>query len=118
MPERPHWWHERAEVRRRVLDAAVERLRASLCGFAGVRGALVFGSYARGEVGPQSDLDIIVVRATDAAQNERDDDIRAALRLGVPYDLVTLTPEQFERLPRERGFYAQAVREGIWIDAA
>lgn len=116
--ERPQWWIERAAVRRSALDAAVVRLRARLGQYAGVRGALVFGSYARGEVGPDSDLDLIVVRDTDLPQMQRDDDLRASLDLGVPYDLVTLTPEQYERLPRERSFYEQAVREGLWIDAA
>ncbi len=118
MSERPQWWIERAAVRRSALDAAVVRLRARLGQYAGVRGALVFGSYARGEVGPDSDLDLIVVRDTDLPQMQRDDDLRASLDLGVPYDLVTLTPEQYERLPRERSFYEQAVREGLWIDAA
>lgn len=118
MRERPQWWIERAAERRRQLDAAVVRLRAQLGRYTGVRGALVFGSYSRGEVGPESDLDLIVVRDTDLPQMQRDDDIRASLDLGVPYDLVTLTPEQYERLPRERSFYEQAVREGVWIDAA
>jgi predicted nucleotidyltransferase len=100
------------------LDLGVERLRSALPAFSGVRGALVFGSYARHDVGPDSDLDVIVVRETDLPRFRRDDDIRGALRLGVPYDLITLTPEQFARLPKEVEFYAQAVREGIWIDAA
>jgi predicted nucleotidyltransferase len=117
MSKRPQWWIERAATRQNALAVAVERLRARLGLYRGVRGALVFGSYARGEVGPESDLDLIVVRDTDLAQMQRDDDIRASLDLGVPYDLVTLTPEQYERLPRERSFYEQAVREGLWIDA-
>lgn len=114
----PQWWVDRAAARRVKLDAAVRKLQARLGRFHGVRGALVFGSYARGDVGPESDLDIIVVRETELPQRERDDDLRGALGLGVPYDLITLTPEQYERLPRERGFYEQAVREGLWIDAA
>ena len=118
VPTHPKWWKDRAEARRRQLDAAVERLRDTLPAFDGVRGAFVFGSYARGECGPESDLDILLVRATDLPMLRRDDDVRAKLRLGVPYDLVTITPEQLERLPSQNGFYAQAIREGLWIDAA
>src|ERR1700722_6736634 len=117
MASRPPWWHERAAARRDLLAEGVDRLRATLGSFSGVKGALVFGSYARGESGPDSDLDIILVRETELAPHRRDDDVRASLRLGVPYDLVTLTPVQFERLPRESGFYAQALREGVWLDA-
>lgn len=118
MNAKPQWWLERARARRSQLDAAVVRLRERIGAYEGVRGVLVFGSYARGEVGPQSDLDLIVVRDTPLPQTRRDDDLRGSLRLGVPYDLITVTPEQYERLPRTRSFYAQAVREGLWIDAA
>jgi predicted nucleotidyltransferase len=81
--DRPQWWIERARTRQDALDAAVVRLRSRLGLYPGVRGALVFGSYARGKVGPESDLDLIVVRDTDLPQLYRDDDIRASLYLGV-----------------------------------
>lgn len=117
-PPFPAWWRARAKTRRERLDAAVQRLKIVLPMLAGVRGALVFGSYARDEVGPESDLDLIVVQDTTLPQTQRGDDFRAVAGLGVPYDLVVYTPEQYERLGRERPFIAQAIREGLWIDAA
>ncbi len=117
MTTKPAWWCERAAVRRAALDRAVASLRLSLGQFAGVRGALVFGSYARGDVGPESDLDLVIVRESALPRAERDDDIRRALTLDVPYDLVTLTPDEFERYSRERSFFRQARADGMWIDA-
>ena len=114
---KPQWWLERAAVRKLELAAAVDQLRERLPSYPGVRGALVFGSFARDDVGPESDLDLVVVRETELPPLRRDDDIRRTLDLDVPYDLVTVTLEQYERLSRERSFFAQARREGIWIDA-
>lgn len=118
MTAKPKWWIAKAEARRVELDLGVGRLRDRLGSFPGVIGVLIFGSYARGDIGPESDLDLIVVRDTSLERGQRDDDIRAHLRLGVAYDLVTLTPSEYERLTRERSFYEQARREGVWIDAA
>ncbi len=117
MATQPAWWRERAQSRLAELDRAVITLRAALCDFPGVRGALIFGSYARREVGPESDLDVIVVRETPLPRAERDDDIRRALTLAVPYDLVTLTPDEYKRLTHERPFFVQARADGLWIDA-
>ena len=117
MAGKPKWWHEKASARRKQLDAAVERLRDALPSFAGVRGAYVFGSYARGQSGPDSDLDILLVRSIDSTGGRRDDDVRAKLRLGVPYDLVTVTPQQLQLVAKNGGFFEDAVKEGIWIDA-
>jgi len=40
------------------------------------------------------------------------------LDLDVPCDLIVDEPAEFERLVIERNFVAQALREGMWIDAA
>lgn len=56
----------------------------------GVEYAGVFGSYARGEVGPNSDVDILVKfseRPTFSAYLQLDESLRAAL--GRDIDLVT-----------------------------
>lgn len=58
---------------------------------------LIFGSYARGEAGPDSDLDILIIRDSDERPVVRR---RKALILlkgsGVPKDIFILTPGEFE----------------------
>ncbi|GAC1448574.1 MAG: hypothetical protein PVSMB8_07590 [Vulcanimicrobiaceae bacterium] len=82
--------------------------------------AVVFGSFARDEVGPESDLDVIIVTSAVA---DGDPGLRYAriverLGLGVPCDLLVYDVAEFESLRATRNFVARAVREGIWIDAA
>jgi predicted nucleotidyltransferase len=116
----PPWWTARAAVRRRELDAAVERLRAIVPSDDEIVGALVFGSYATGRVGPESDLDIMLVTTLPAGDDPGSRYARLARRLslGVPCDLLVYGIEEFAALVRERPFVAQARREGIWIGAA
>ena len=125
MPDRwrdvpyPPRWIARANERRAVLDRAVARLRDRLPLVAGARGALVVGSYATGRVGPTSDLDLMLVVDDDGAPwNERCARAKRELDLGVPCDVIVYAPSEFDRLKRTRNFVAQAVREGLWIDAA
>lgn len=113
----PQWWLERAAERRKRLDAAVERLREQLGGLESVRLALVFGSYGRNQVGPTSDLDVIVVQETELPQTQRAAELYARLGCAVPLDLIVYTPQEFERLQRTRSFVRQAVAEGRTIYA-
>jgi predicted nucleotidyltransferase len=116
----PAWWIARAAARRRKLDAAVERLRAVVADDADIVGALVFGSYATGAVGPESDLDIMLVTSLPAGGDPGGRHARLAQRLslGVPCDLLVYGVEEFAALVRDRPFVAQARREGVWIGAA
>ena len=115
----PPWWLARAADRRQILERAVRRLRQVVAEDRTIVGALVFGSYARGRVGPESDLDVMLVTtlSADGDLGARYARFVARLALGVPCDLIVYEPAEFERLSRERNFVAQARREGIWIDA-
>ena len=115
----PAWWVQRAAVRRAALDAAVARIRTVVKGSDDILGALIFGSYATGRVGPESDLDVMLVTTVPAAGDPgaRYASLVRRLDLSVPCDLIVYEPDEFERLSAERNFVAQARREGLWIDA-
>jgi predicted nucleotidyltransferase len=126
MPDRwkdvpyPQWWLARAAARKDALAAAVSRLRERLPFVRGARGALVFGSYATGRVGPTSDLDVIVVvdDVGDASWIDRSARVARELDLRVPCDLIVYEAGQYEDLKSTRNFVAAAAAEGLWIDAA
>ena len=113
----PPWWRKSAAARKLLLSQAVSLLHKKLKEYPKVHGALIYGSYATDSVGPDSDLDIMVIADSDLPQLERMTPFYQELRLGVAFDLVVYTPAEFERLKRTRGFVAQAAREGIWLDA-
>jgi len=58
---------------------------------------ILFGSHARGDAGPDSDVDLLVVMDPDGPTRRRQLEIRLALRdVRVPKDIVVTTPEAFE----------------------
>jgi predicted nucleotidyltransferase len=59
---------------------------------------ILFGSAARGAMGPNSDLDLLVIRRGDYRHLTATQEIYRALR-GIEYakDIVVVTPEEVER---------------------
>ena len=90
------------EITRRILAVSVpERI-------------ILFGLYARGESGPDSDLDLLVIEKDVEAPRHESVRLRRALRgLLVPIDVVVATPQQIERHRDSIGLiYGTALREG------
>ena len=57
---------------------------------------ILFGSHARGEAGPDSDVDLLVVMPVRGSVRDTRLAIRAALHgVPVPVDVVVTTPEDF-----------------------
>ena len=75
---------------------------------------ILFGSYARGQPGPDSDVDLLVIEAGVHAPRRESVRLRRVLRgLRVPIDVIVATPGQIERHRDTIGFiYGPAVEEG------
>ena len=57
---------------------------------------ILFGSHARGDAGPDSDVDLLVVLSLAGSRHEKQVEIRLALRdILIPKDIVVTTPEDF-----------------------
>jgi len=83
----------------------------------GVQRAVLFGSLARNEPSPHSDVDLILVMPTARRFLERYDPILAELNSllpGIAFEPLIYTPEEFEFM-RHRPFVAKALREGVTI---
>ena len=81
---------------------------------------ILFGSAARGEMGPHSDLDFLIIKA-GADHWGLSRRIRRALRgVKAAVDLVIATPEDIERYKDSHALvYKPAIREGLVLyDAA
>jgi uncharacterized protein len=58
---------------------------------------ILFGSAATGKMTPDSDIDLLVLRAEPGNAREESVRIRAALRgLGYPFDVIVMATESFE----------------------
>lgn len=80
---------------------------------------ILFGSAARGEMGPDSDLDLLVIKSCrhrrETAQRIR----RNLIGLGIPKDVIVATPEDIARYKDTIGLvYRPALREGKVLYAA
>ncbi|MCX5645043.1 MAG: nucleotidyltransferase domain-containing protein [Phycisphaerae bacterium] len=58
---------------------------------------ILFGSHARGDAGPDSDVDLLIVMPVAGSKREKAVEIGVALHaIRVPKDLIVVTPEEFE----------------------
>ena len=97
-----------------MTKSAVEEVTAVLRTSARPSRLILFGSHARGDAGPDSDLDILVVQknVTDRiAEMVRLRRILSPLR--VPVDLIVVSEESFRMQAAVAGNYVhEAVKEG------
>ena len=57
---------------------------------------ILFGSHARGETGPDSDVDLLVVMPAKGSKRETQLDVRMALHnIRVPVDVIVTRPEDY-----------------------
>jgi predicted nucleotidyltransferase len=84
------------------------------------RTVLLFGSRARGDARPDSDVDLVVVTPTVPASGPRSVALQLALRgLGVGFDVIVLTPDEWRQASHQPGTVsAEAAREGRILHAA
>ncbi len=75
----------------------------------------LFGSFARGEADVYSDIDLIIVYETKKRFLKRLEELYLLWDLPKAVDILAYTPEEFERLKKEGGFVAQAIKEGKLI---
>ena len=83
---------------------------------------ILFGSYASGNAHKDSDIDLLIVKATNKPFFKRLAEVRALVtdaRRGHPFEPVVVTPEELKRrLARGDQFLAQILRTGRRLDAA
>ena len=100
-----------ARLNRKALEAQLSEIQRRLADM-GVQKAILFGSLARDEVTPFSDLDLIIVQETDARFLDRLEPFYAGLDLRVDADILVYTPEELAELQTWNPFIQQAIREG------
>jgi predicted nucleotidyltransferase len=100
--------------------AALEEILRRIVKVAEPERVVMFGSAARGDMGPNSDIDLLVVKAGDYHRGRLTEDIYMSLfGIGRAVDVVVVTPEDVERYRDcHAAVIAPAVAEGRTIHAA
>lgn len=81
---------------------------------------ILFGSAARGEMGPDSDIDLLVIIPDGSHRLHTMEELhRLFMELSFPVDVVVATPSDLLRRQNSLGYiYATALREGKELYAA
>ncbi len=74
---------------------------------------ILFGSAARGEMGPHSDIDLLVVKDCESPLKAMQEIYRKLRGLTVAVDALVATPDRVERYRNSHGLvFKPALREG------
>jgi len=79
----------------------------------GAERVILFGSYARGEVTDDSDVDLLVIGSFEGRAVDKSVEIRMKLRPKFPLDLLIRTPEKVrQRIEMGDCFMREILEEG------
>lgn len=79
----------------------------------GAERVILFGSYARGTITEDSDVDLLVIGPYDGKSVDRSVQIRLKLRPSFPVDLLIRTPEAVrKRIQMGDNFIQEIIEEG------
>jgi len=76
---------------------------------------ILFGSHARGQAGPDSDVDLLIVMPVEGSKRRKATEIDGVLSdRRISLDLIVVTPEEFERARHQVGSVLRpAALEGL-----
>lgn len=105
-------WPDRREVEQRAAEWAAREAERQ----PGLLRLGYFGSYARGDAGVGSDLDLIAVVESSPDPFERRSLRWDLISLPVPAELLVYTRPEWEQLLRQGGRFARTLRqEAHWL---
>jgi len=100
----------------RTVDPILERIVDRLADAYKPARIILFGSYAEGDPGADSDIDLIIVKDTSLPYYDRIAEVRRYVSDTLtrrPFDPVVLTPQEVDEQTRaRRSFIMHVLREG------
>lgn len=83
-------------AKRLTTRAAIDRMVKRIVAKFQPQQVILFGSQARGDAGPDSDVDLLVVMDFEGTAREKGLEVRVALHdILVPKDIIVTSPEDF-----------------------
>jgi predicted nucleotidyltransferase len=74
-----------------------------------------FGSYARGDWGVGSDLDLVIILESSQQPFERRSVEWDTAELPVPADVLVYTRQEWASLSQQRRFHEALMHEAVWV---
>lgn len=112
-PDQPKFGELRELVRETIGAPLI--VRRHLAGLAGIERAVIFGSYARGTVDADSDVDVLVIGNPDRdALTERLE--MAGLEIGRPVNEVVMTSSELQALRGRKDRFVESIDSGPVIE--
>ena len=102
-----------------VSDEILQEIVRRIVEVAKPKKIILFGSAAREEMGPDSDLDFLVIKSSKNRRKTARKIRRRLIGIGIPKDIIVATPEDIERYKDTIGLiYRPALKEGKVLYAA
>ena len=84
-------------MRKRLVEKLIRRMARRIARQFGPERIILFGSYGRGDVDPDSDVYLLIVMPVAGSRREKAVEIGIALDdIRLPKDIIVTTPEDFE----------------------
>jgi predicted nucleotidyltransferase len=101
------------DKRKRIPQKAIDRVVEQIVEKFKPQKIILFGSYARGDYRPESDVDLLVVMDTPLKESKQSLEIRRHLDVMFGLDLIVHTPKRLkERLDMGDWFLRDVLKEG------
>jgi len=97
--------------RRRALKSELKRVVNELKK-AGVKRIILFGSLAKDDIGPASDIDLIVVLETKKRFLDRLSELYEVINPRYALDLLVYTPSEYDEMKENSIFIKRIINEG------
>jgi predicted nucleotidyltransferase len=75
---------------------------------------VLFGSYARGDSTPKSDVDLLVLKKNMGNGHEISDDLYMAFfenKIGIPVDIIPIDYDKYNKLNTQIGYIYKTIKE-------
>jgi len=95
--------------RKQLLEQELKRYLSLLTGHDQPERVILFGSLVGGNVRPESDIDLVIIKQTELPFWKRLREMRRLLQPRVGTDILVYTPNEFEQLRRERPFFRDEI---------
>lgn len=99
------------DERERIPQAAIDEVVRQIAEKFHPQKIILFGSYARGEPRPESDVDMLVIMDTPLKESQQSLEIRRHLGVMFGLDLIVYTPKRLEERVKMGDWFLRDVME-------